>query len=392
MSRRRKHPSAEATPLARSAAENRERLAGMARVTADMGAWRPAPEVMREVEAVPTRFVQLDAATRVSGWPISRVSVIFGPSAEGKTELLIGIGSSFLARDHFFGFLDLEQTTPPSWVGTLMGGFEKHPGFVSLPPGGTYEKNAAEVRKFCLRIAQARRDGDIPEDTTGLVGVDSIRKLMPADLLKRLSQEVGENGKKVRGKRQGIDGIGGRAAQIKAALNAAWMDELVPLLAETRCAVTMIAREDIDPEDLFVDRPKIGGGRAVFYDSSMVVRTTKHDLFDECDGEKVLIGERHIATIYKSKVSGRLEKRPMAAFHTSNGRIVPEGFWPERDVLELAEECGVVDQRGSYYSFGRKRLGHGKPGTLKRLRDDPALLGELDLAVRAAVRPKNATA
>jgi recombination protein RecA len=389
VSRSRKQAAAQAEPLAQSFADNRKRLAGMAKVTGDMGNWRPAPEVMREVQAVPTRFVQLDAITRVSGWPIARIGLISGPSAEGKTELLLGIGSSFLARDHFFGFLDLEMTTPPSWVSKLMGGLEKHPGFVALPPGGTYEQNAVQVRKFCERIAKARKDGDLSEETTGLIGVDSIRKFMPADLLKRLSQEVAEGGR-ARGKRHGIDGIGGRAAQIKAALNAAWMDELVPLLAETRCAVIIISREDLDPEDIYADKPKIGGGRALFYESSLVVRVTRHDLTEEIAGDKVSVGERHIATIYKSKVAGRFEKRPMAAFHTSNGRLVPEGFWPERDVLEIAEECGVVELKGSHYSYGRKRLGHGKPGTLKRLHDDPELLAELDRAVRAATRSNGA--
>lgn len=388
MSRSRKHAAAQATPLAQSFVDNRKRLAGMAKVTSGMGAWRPAPEVMREVEAVPTRFLQLDVATRVAGWPISRLGVIFGPSAEGKTELLIGLGSSFLARDHFFGFLDLEHTTPPSWIAKLMGGLERHPGFVALDPGGSFEQHAVQVRRFCESVAKARADGVVPQDTTGLIGVDSIRKLMPADLLKRLSQEVAEGGGKSRGKRQGIDGIGGRAAQIRAALIAAWTDELVPLLAKTRCAMTFISREDLDPDDLYADRPKIGGGRAVFYDSSMAVRVTKHDLVEEIAGDKVVVGERHIATIYKSKVAGRIDRRPMAAFHTSNGRLVPEGFWPERDVLEIAEECGVVELKGSHYSYGRKRLGHGKPGTLKRLHDDPELLAEIDRSVRETTRER----
>jgi recombination protein RecA len=376
----------DVTPIAQATAETRRRLDGLAKVAGDMGAWRPAPEVLREVEAVPTAFPQLDAATQVGGWPISRVSVIFGPSAEGKTELLLGVGKGFLERDHFFGFLDLEHTTPPSWVAKLLRGLETHPGFISMHPGGTFEQHAAEVRRFCKRVAKARADGDVPPDTTGLVGVDSIRKLMPADLLKRLSQEVAE-GKYARGKRQGVDGIGGRAAQIKAALNAAWMDELVPLLAETRCAVALISREDLDPDDLYADRPKIGGGRALFYDSSMVVRVTKFDLVEEVGGDKVTVGERHIATIYKSKVAGRLEKRPMAAFHTSNGRTAPEGFWVERDVLELAEECGVVELRGSYYGFGKRRLGQGRSGTLRRLHEDRPLFAELERATREATRP-----
>lgn len=389
MARRRKAEALEeneTTSLADSFADNRKRLAGLAKVTGDAGDWRPAVEVLREVEAVPTCFSQVDAITKVGGWPISRVGVVFGPSGDGKTAFLIGLGASFLARGHFFGLLDAEHTTPPSWLRKLVGDeMLTHPGFAALAPS-TYEKNVEQVRKFCERVKRARIDGDVPPDTTALIGIDSIRKLVPENLFKNLAREVAEGGKKL-GKRMGVDGMNGRAAQYKAALNAAWMDELVPLLADTRCAVVIIAREDLDPEDLYVDRPKIGGGRALFYDSSLVVRVSKHDLIEELNGEKTLIGERHIATIYKTKIAGRDERKPMAAFHTSNGRIVPEGFWPARDVLELAEECGVVERRGSFYMFGKKRLGQGALGTLKRLFDEPTLFAELEAATRATLRP-----
>lgn len=384
MTRRRR---AAAAPIAEAHDQTRRRIDGIARVASSMGAWRPAPEVLREIEAVPTRFLQLDLTTQVGGWPISRVGVIFGPSAEGKTELLLGLGASFLARGHLFGFTDLEHTTPPSWVAKLMRGIEQHPGFVALPPGLTYEQTAVEVRRFCERIAEARESGEVPPDTTGLVGVDSLSKLMPADILRRISQEAAEEGSRARGRRQGVDGIGGRAGMIKAALNSAWFDELVPLLARTRCAVALISREDLDEDDVYADNPRIKGGRAVRYESSLLARVTKHDLLEEIGGSKELVGERHIVTIHKSKVAGRMVRRPMAAFHTSNGRAAPEGFWPERDVLEAAEECGVIELRGSHYGFGKRRLGQGRAGTLLRLGQDQPLLAEIEAAVRASARP-----
>lgn len=377
--------AAAGNELAAAMGSNRRRLDAMAKVSRRMGEWRPALEVLREVESVPTRFLQLDVATGVGGWPISRVGLIFGPSAEGKTELLIGLGGSFLARDHFFGFVDAEKTTPPSWVAKMIGDYTRHPGFVSLPTS-SYERTVAGVRQFCETIAEAREKRDVPHDTTGIVGVDSIRKLVPEDLMKRLARDFAADGGKARGKRQGVDGFGGRAAQLKAALNAAWMDELVPLLHDTRCAMVMIAREDIDPDDLYADRPKIGGGRALYYDSSMAIRVTANPIVEPVGDDKVVVGEQHVATIYKSKVAGRPEKRPAGAFSTSNGRLVPEGFWPERDVLEVAEECGVVDARGSWYSFGGRRIGNGRPGVTKRLRDEPSLMAEIEAAVRTATR------
>ena len=76
----------------------------------------------------------------------------------------------------------------------------------------------------------------LPLTTSALIAIDSIRKLVPKKLFDELAKaEKADSGDKPKGrfakKPKGVDGYGGRAAQLKAALNAAWMDELVPLPA-----------------------------------------------------------------------------------------------------------------------------------------------------------------
>lgn len=370
----------------------RDRTQALAAVAASFGDWRPRAEVIRAVEYVPTSFVQYDHVTAVGGHPVGRVALIHGPSNHGKTTVALGLGLSFLARGHFFAIADAERTTTDKWVRDLMGATSDHPAFVALPVK-TYEQVRGSVRALCDRIAGARVKGQLPEDTTALVLVDSIRKLVPAKLWEELSKAQAADAadkpkKKGRfGKKgdKGIDGYGGRAAQLKAALNAAWVDELVPLLADTRIAMAVIARETVDPDaDAFASKDwKVGGGSALYYDASLDIRVMRGWTSDTTTGE--VFGERHRLEIHKTKIAGKLERVPSAHVHVSNGALTPYGFDRARDVLELAIRFGVCEVAGSWVKWGKRSIGQGENQAVVKLTGSP-LLAELEAEVRAHVR------
>jgi len=248
-----RRPRQESTPAA-----SRDRRSKLAAVAERFKAFRPAHEALTRVRAVPTIFVQFDHATGVGGLPIERFTLLHGPSGHGKSAVALGFVRSFLERDHFALYVDAERTTPGTWVEELLGkDLAHHPGFFAKRPR-TYEETVEEVRRFVTTLAEAREAGELPEDTSALVVVDSLRKLVPEGILKKISKDDG-----------GVDGMGGRAAQIKAAMNAAWLDELVPLLEDTGTAVVAIARESEDTNaDVWAKRTgqdfKVGGGKAIY--------------------------------------------------------------------------------------------------------------------------------
>lgn len=369
----------------------RDRLAQMAEVAKSFRDFRPRAEVIRNVEAVPTIFPWYDHVTGVGGHPIGRFTLLHGPSNEGKTEFALGVGASFLRRAHFFGLVDAERTTTDAWVRSLMGEVADHPGFSALPVG-TYEQVRAGVRDFADRVAEARARGKLHPDTSALVVVDSIRKLVPAKLWEELAKATaadedaekpkprGRFGRKPPG---GIDGIGGRAGQIKAAMNAAWVDELIPLLADTRTAMIVITRETTDANaEPWARDWHTGGGSALFYEASLDVRALRSwtRLPD-----KTVIGETHTLEIWKTKVAGKEEKVPSAKFHVSNGvdGRTP-GFDLPRDLIEMGTEIGVVSKAGGRVRLGDLALGHGVEDALVTMDRDPDLLAEVERAVREA--------
>jgi RecA/RadA recombinase len=378
------------TPLAERAAEGRDRLSAMGAVASRFEGWRPAGEVLLKARGVPTIFPWVDRVTRVLGWPTDRPGLIHGPSNHGKTEFVLGLGASFLARDHFFALVDAEYTTPIDWVEELVGPeLVRHPGFCALRPR-TYEQTVDAVRRWAETIGEAKARGEVPPDTTGLVAVDSIRKLVPKRLMQTLLKE-GADGEEKSGARKkpgGIDGMGGRAAMYKAALNSQWMDELVPLMAHTGTAIAIITREyENDESDFFSEDFKLAGGKSLFFDSSIVSRVLLEGQVWEGEGkDRRTLGERHRVEIRKTKVGGKEEKVPKAWFHTSNGADSPAGFDRARDLLDVALDLGVVELRGSYYSLAGERVGQGAGAVLKNLRTArlaSSLRGAVDDAIRS---------
>lgn len=338
------------------------------------------------MRAVPTRFVQFDHATRVGGLPIERFMMIHGPSSEGKSVCALGLCDSFLEQDHFALYIDAERTTPGDWVQKLLGKNATHPGFYAIRPD-SYEDTIAQVRLFLNTVRQLREANKVPEQTSALVVVDSLRKLVPHDLLKEILAAEKED---ARGRGKGRPTAGrDRSAQLKAKMNAAWMDELVPLLEHARAALLAIAREMVDPDADAMSRRfgtdyKVGGGGAIYYDSSLVIRIDRAKWVTKGDGEderKEIYGERHRVVIKKTKVGGKEGRQTTCFFHSSNGTLTPFGFDRARDVIELAERFDVVKRKGSWLTWQGRRW-QGLNTAVQKLTAEPLVLDALEREVR----------
>jgi recombination protein RecA len=369
--------------VAESAPHRDPKRVALAKVAATFGAWKPAREVLTSVKAVPTIFPQYDRATRVGGHPIQRVTVVHGPSGMGKTSLTHGLGLSFLQRDHVYANVDAEYTTPSEWLASLMHEHADNPGFVAIRPN-TYEETVDAVRDLVTKLHKAVTDGILSPLTSGLVVVDSIRKLVPEDFWAKVHKHGAQ------GKQGSVDGMSGRGAQIKAKMNADWLDELTPLLYRTNTAMVLIARESEDTNadhyaKMYGNDWKMTGGKAIEFDASLIIRVQRAGwVMDPPTGgaDAKVYGERHKLTIRKTKVAGKDDKNIVCFFHTSNGVLIPEGFDRARDVIELAREYGIIDGAGQWLKW-RNMKWQGVHKAVKSLTEKPEALASLEADVRA---------
>jgi RecA/RadA recombinase len=357
------------------------------KVAASFKGFRHQSEVLTLVRAVPTIFASFDQATRVGGLPTERVTLLHGESAGGKTGFALGLIRSFLARDHLAYLIDAERTTPTAWVKASYGELANHPFFFADRPD-TYEEIRGKVRAFCSHVRDQREKGNISPATTAIIVLDSIRKLIPAEQFKMIMIEAEKLAKGIP-----VEQARTRIAQIKAAMNAAWLDELIPLLEKSGVALVVIAREIQDTEN--PGGVITTGGRAWFYDASLDLRTSKAGPYgrkiggdgkeaakDDRDAKWDIWGRRYRLEITKTKVSGEGEDyRATCFFHVSNGKKTPKGFDFAKDVFELGKKSEVISTAGGWYKFGSKKW-QGEERALKALWDE-GLRGEIEARSRA---------
>lgn len=386
MARRKAEEKKAAAPKTpRQAAD--ARFAALERLAGKSERFRRPRDVLRRVRAVPTIFPSLDRELRVGGWPIDRVCSLHGPSNNGKTEFAIGLILSFLLRGHYARLLDLERTTPYPWIekmGASVGlpAVLDHPGFSASKPS-TIEDCVDEVREFCTMIGEGKKTGELPPDVTGLLVVDSARKLVPRKFFEKVNSDKSDGS---------VDGFAGRGAQMKAALLAAWLDELVPLLDDTGTAILFILREsedvNADANDKKYGRDyKVGGGKGPIFDSSLVARVERSAWVKKSDEANAPVyGERHRVTVTKTKIAGKIARTQVAYFHSSNGELVPEGFDVARDVLAVAVASGVAQSSGGWFSVPAGeaiRKFNGENQAVKWLSAHPEVVADLDARSRA---------
>jgi recA bacterial DNA recombination protein len=308
----------------------------------DAAGWNTAEENVREVRAVPSIFPLVDAVLRVGGWPTDRFGLVHGPSNEGKTMFVLGLLLSFLMRGHIGAFIDGERSTPKDWLLKLFPqAVLRSPLFRHMYPQ-SYEQTVDAVRALCETVGDAKAKGEVDANTTGIIVVDSLRKLTPKKLLDKLlkegSTEVApdDDEKKKRGRHAkkkggGVDGMSGAAGRYKAQLNAAWMDELTVILEQTGMAMVAIGREYKAGGNSTIsfggDEWVLGGGESVYFESSVVARIELQCPLFEGDGSaKRMYGERHSLQVRKTKIGDKEVRYPLAFFHTSNGsRLGPRG-------------------------------------------------------------------
>lgn len=329
-----------------------------------------ACDLFEEVESIPTDLIQMDHALRVGGCPVGRVGIIHGPTHEGKSFLALLLAKSFVSRGHFGLYADAERTMSSTWMREVLTREVFESEFFRGEKPDTYEATVLAVRSYCKLIVEARSEGAVDPNTRGVAIIDSLRKLVPEGSFDMMAKDKS-------------DAFVGRGAQRQAQLNAAWMDEVVPLMDRSKVQLFIIGREieDVNADQWskqFGNDWKIGGGRSVPLDSSLCMRVTRTWVKE---GETV-VGEKHKVTVWKSKISGKDDKVTKWYFYTSNGVAYEAGHDKARDLLELAEFLEVVTLSGATLLYDSKRY-RGRDAMLRILRQDLALQRQLELATRA---------
>jgi recombination protein RecA len=291
------------------------------------------------VEAIPTGALSLDIALGIGGVPRGRIIEIFGPESSGKTTLVYHIIAEAQKRGGVCAFIDAEHAIDPAYARRI--GVNIDELLISQPDHGEQGLEIADVL--------------IRSGAVDVVAVDSVAALTPRAELE------------------------GQMGETQVGLQARLMSQALRKLAgnlnraDTICIFTNQIREKIGV--MFGSPETQPGGRALKFYSSQRLDIRRIETLKE--GTEA-IGNRVRVKVVKNKVAAPFRQ---AEFDIDYGM----GISSAGCLLDLGLEHGLVSKSGSFFSYGKDRIGQGRNNAKQHISENPELAAELERRIYEAV-------
>ena len=295
----------------------------------------------RNVEAISTGSLSLDIALGIGGLPRGRIIEVYGAESAGKSTLAMSTVAQAQKAGGVCAYVDVEHAMDPVYAKAV--GVDIDSLLISQPDSA---EQALEIVEHLVRSS-----------ALDMVVLDSVAALVPAS---EIRGEMGEFQ------------VGAQARLMSQALR-----KLTAIINKTKTVCIFInqLREKVG---VIYGSPEVTpGGRALkFYSSVRLDMRRKESL----KNGKEITGNRVRVRVVKNKVAPPFRQAEVDI-------IFNEGISMEGDLLELGVEHGIVQKRGSFYSYGETRLGQGREASRIFLKEHPEMRDELDARVRSITLP-----
>jgi len=289
-----------------------------------------------DVDVIPTGNLLIDRALGVGGFPRGRIVEVFGPESSGKTTLTLTAIAQAQQRGGLAAFIDVEHALDPQYARRL--GVNLDDLLVSQPSSGE------EALQICETLVRS--------NAIDVIVLDSVAALVTKQ---ELAGEIGDST------------VGAQARLMSAA-----MRKLTSLIAKARavCIFTNQIREKVGV--MFGSPETTPGGRALKFFASVRVDIRRIGQIKSSDGE--VTGNRTKVKIVKNKVAPPFKE---AEFEI----IYNEGISSVGSLLDLALEFGIIQKRGSWFSYNGAQLAQGRDGAKEALKANEDTYNEVEALV-----------
>lgn len=284
-----------------------------------------------KTEVISTGAMSLDIALGVGGLPKGRIVEFIGPEMSGKSTLAMQVIAEAQKMGGICAYVDAENAMDKEYAANI--GVDISRLYLSQPDYG--EQGLAIAEDFV-------RSGGID-----IVVVDSVAALLPKAELE------GEMGQQFMG--------------LQARMMSQAMRKLTAIVNKSKTIVIFInqIREKIG---IAFGNPEVSpGGRALKFYASVRIDIRRKETIKE--GEQV-IGNHVLAKVIKNKVASPFT-------HAEFDIIFGKGVDKTSAILSSAESCGVVTKSGSWYTYGKEKIGQGQGGAVAYLSKNKDLLNKI---------------
>ena len=289
-----------------------------------------------KIAVIPTGAINLDAAIGVGGIPRGRISEIYGPESSGKTTLCLHLVANVQKAGGVAAYVDAEHALDVEYARKL--GVDVENLLVSQPDTG---EQALEIVEILVRSG-----------AVDIIVIDSVAALVPK------AEIEGEMGDSHMG--------------LQARLMSQALRKLAGAINRSHCAVVFInqLREKIGV--MFGNPETTTGGKALKFYASLRLDIRRIGPVKE---REVIIGNRVRVKVVKNKVAPPFRQ---AEFDV----MFDEGISHTSLVVDIASEANIIQKSGAWYSYGDQRIGQGRENAKLFLRDNQALMPEVEGKVR----------
>jgi recombination protein RecA len=292
--------------------------------------------VNMNVETIPTGALSLDIALGLGGVPKGRVLEVYGPESSGKTTVALHMVAEVQKQGGIAGFIDAEHALDPAYAKKI--GVDIDNLYISQPDNG---EQALEITETMVRSG-----------AVDIVIVDSVAALVP---------------------RAEIDGdMGDSHVGLQARLMSQALRKLTAVISKSNCVVIFINQLREKVGVMFGSPETTTGGRALKFYSSIRLDVRRIESLKQ-SGE--IVGNRTRIKVVKNKIAPPFKE---AEFDIMFG----QGISREGDVLDLASNLGIVQKSGAWFAYNESKIGQGRENAKTYLRENPAILDEVEKKVR----------
>ena len=292
--------------------------------------------INKKIDVIKTGSIALDLALGVGGVPRGRVVEIFGPESSGKSTLATHIVANAQKNGGLAAYIDAEHAFDPSYAAKI--GVNLDDLMISQPSSGEEALNIAEM--LCRSNA------------VDVIVIDSVAALVPKH---ELDGEIGDSH------------MGLQARMMSQALR-----KLTSARAKSNTCAVFInqIREKIGI--IFGNPETTTGGRALKFYSS--VRLDIRRIGAIKGSENSDIGNKVRVKVVKNKVA--------PPFKTAEFDIMfNEGISREGSLIDIGVDMGIIDKKGTWFSYNESRLGQGKETAKQELKNKPELASEIETLI-----------
>ena len=295
----------------------------------------------KDIDAVSSGSIGLDAALGIGGLPRGRVVEIYGPDASGKTTLTLQVVAEAQKLGGTAAFVDAEHALDPSYAEKL--GVNVDELLVSQPDTG---EQALEITDMLVRSG-----------AVDIIVIDSVAALTPKA--------------EIEGK------MGDSHMGLQARLMSQALRKLAGNIKRSNTMVIFINQIRMKIGVIFGSPETTTGGIALKFYAAVRLDIRRIGAIKKGDE---IIGNLTRVKVVKNKVS--------PPFKTAEFEILfGEGISREGEIIEHGVEQGIIDKAGSWYSYKNDRIGQGKENVREFLKTHPDVAAEIEQQIRARLLP-----